>query len=196
MNKEAFLSSLEESLSGLSREDVAERMAFYSEAIDDRLEDGLTEEEAVAQLGSADAIAAQIVDEVPQTHTPKKKHRLRALEIILLVLGSPVWISLLAAGFAVVISLYAAIWAVVVSLWAVQVALGVSCVGCFIGTWIICFAGNVYAGLAVLSVSLFSGGASILAFYGCKALTKGAAWLTKKSAIWLVGLFVRKESAK
>ena len=47
MNKELFLSSLRESLDGLSGEDIAERLAFYSEAIDDRMEDGLTEEEAV-----------------------------------------------------------------------------------------------------------------------------------------------------
>ena len=67
MNKMDFLSALEHRLVGLPREDLAERMAFYSEAIDDRLEDGLSEEEAVAQLGSADAIAAQIVGEGPQT---------------------------------------------------------------------------------------------------------------------------------
>ena len=196
MNKKEFLSALERSLSGLSREDLAERMAFYSEAIDDRIEDGLTEEEAVSQLGAADAIAAQIIGEIPQSCKSKKDRRLSPVNIVLLVLGSPVWISLLVAAFAVVISLYASLWSVVISLWAALVALGVSTLGCLIGGCVILFAGNITVGLAALGACLFSGGVSILLFYGCVALTRAGAWLTKKSVLWIVGLFARKGDAK
>ena len=196
MNKHEFLSALENSLKGLSREDVAERMAFYSEAIDDRLEDGLTEEEAVAHMGRVEDIAAQIEREFPHVQPTKKKHRLSGLEIVLLILGSPVWISLLAAGFAVVISLYAAMWSVVVSLWAAFVSVAVSSVAGVAGMVLLCCFGNVLGGLLVLAAALFCGGLSVFMFFACMAITKGTAWLTKKSTLWLVGLFIRKERAK
>ena len=44
MSKQEFLAALEEGLSGLPREDVDERLGFYSEMIDDRMEDGLPED--------------------------------------------------------------------------------------------------------------------------------------------------------
>lgn len=196
MSKKEFLSALEKSLAGLSKEDIAERLAFYSEAVDDRVEEGYSEEEAVAQLGSVSDIAARIFEEIPGRQTAQKMRRLGTMEIILLILGSPIWISLLAAAFSVVISLYAALWSLVISAWATQVAIGASCVGCFIGAWIFCFTGNVHTGLLSLAVSLFCGGFSILLFYGCKVFSKAGAQLTIKTALWLFGLFVRKEAAK
>lgn len=196
MTKKEFLSALEGRLSGLSREDITERLAFYSEAIDDRLEDGLTEEEAVAQLGTADVIAAQIVNDTEQPQKAPKKRRMGALEIVLLVLGSPVWISLLAAFFSVVISLYAAIWSVVIALWATEIALTASFVGCLAGGVVLICVHNLYGGLAALSAGLICGGLAIFAIYGCTAMTKWTAKLTKNSALWIVGLFVRKEGVK
>ena len=40
MNKTEFLNELEARLKGLPKEDVEERLEFYSEAIDDRVEEG------------------------------------------------------------------------------------------------------------------------------------------------------------
>ena len=37
MSKQEFLSRLRQALSGLPEDDVAERIAFYSESIDDRM---------------------------------------------------------------------------------------------------------------------------------------------------------------
>ena len=47
MNKQEFLSLLRRELSGLPQGDIEERVGFYAEMIDDRMEEGLTEEEAV-----------------------------------------------------------------------------------------------------------------------------------------------------
>lgn len=196
MNKEEFLSALEDSLRGLSREDKLERLAFYSEAIDDRLEDGLTEAEAVAHMGSVESIAAQILNELPRQRPAKEKRRLGVLEILLLIFGSPVWISLLAAGFAVAVSLYAAIWAIVVCLWAAFVSVAVCAVAGVLGLILYCTFGNVLGGLMILAAGLFCAGLSVFLFYGCKYATIGTAILTKKSAIWLIRLFIRKERAK
>ena len=48
MNKDLFMNELMARLSGLPQADIEERLAFYSEMIDDRIEDGMTEEEAAA----------------------------------------------------------------------------------------------------------------------------------------------------
>ena len=45
ITKQEFLLQLREKLSGLPQADIDERVAFYGEMIDDRVEEGLTEEE-------------------------------------------------------------------------------------------------------------------------------------------------------
>ena len=56
MNKQEFLAGLQKGLSGLPQEDVEERLTFYGEMLDDRMEEGLSEEEAVAAAGSVEEI--------------------------------------------------------------------------------------------------------------------------------------------
>ena len=92
MTKHEFLLSLQNRLSGLPQDDVEERLTFYCEMIEDRMEEGLSEEEAVSAIGSVDEIAAQIVADIPLAKIAKvkirSKGRLKAWEIVLLVLGS------------------------------------------------------------------------------------------------------------
>ena len=47
MNKVEFLEQLRRGLNGLPQEEIEERVTFYSEMIDDRIEEGFSEEEAV-----------------------------------------------------------------------------------------------------------------------------------------------------
>ena len=65
MNKDSFLNELRARLAGLPQADIEERIAFYNEMINDRMEDGLTEEEAVEEIGSVDEIVGQIMAEIP-----------------------------------------------------------------------------------------------------------------------------------
>ena len=110
MDKNAFLDELREKLSGLPEEDIEERVAFYREMIDDRIEDGVPEEEAVEGVGTVDSVVEQIMSEIPLSklvrEKVKPKRSLKAWEIVLLVLGSPVWIPLLVAAAAVVFAVY------------------------------------------------------------------------------------------
>ena len=79
MTKQEFIEALRARLSGLPQKEAEERIGFYIEMIDDRIEEGLTEEEAVANIGSVDEIASQIVGEIPlskiikENIKPKKK---------------------------------------------------------------------------------------------------------------------------
>ena len=197
MNKQEFLDRLRQALHGLPQEDIDERLSFYGEMIDDRVEDGLSEEEAVAELGAAEDVAAQIVADTPLSKIVRErvrpKRRLRAWEIVLLVLGSPIWLSLLIAAFAVGLSVYVVIWVVIASLWAVDAALIVSALG---GVTVgVLQLSRGEPGLALIGAGIALAGLSIFLFFGCKAATKGAAILSKKIAKGIKALFLRKENA-
>lgn len=64
MRKEEFLTALRANLTGLSPEGVEKLVEFCSEMIDDRMEDGLTEEEAVAAAGPLDELIKQAKTEL------------------------------------------------------------------------------------------------------------------------------------
>lgn len=187
MTKDKFLLSLKDRLVGLPQEDVEERLHFYSEMIEDRMEEGLSEEEAVSAVGAVDDIAMQFAGDV----TPEKqiktrqKRPLKPWEIILLALGSPIWISLLIAAFAVGLSLYISLWAVIISLWAVFGSL----IGCSLGGvaagGVLACSGNALTGIAMLGGGSVCAGLSVFVFCGCKAATKGTALLSKKMVMRL-----------
>lgn len=170
MNKQEFLKNLRSSLSNLPQEEIEERIIFYSEMIDDRIEEGLSEEEAVSAVSTVDETLTQSTNEQP---TPKTKRKLRSWEIILLILGSPVWFSLLIAVFAVVIAIY-------VSLWAAFVAVASSALSCIILGVLLAFSGKALMGVASIGVGIALAGLSIFFFYGSLAATKGSIFLTKK----------------
>ncbi len=196
MTKKEFLIKLREELSGLPKEDIDERVRFYSEMIDDRIEEGLSEEEAVSAVGSAYEIAAQAFADVSFLRVAKEnlkpQRRLNALEIVLLVLGSPVWLSLLIAAVAVAVSLYTVLWAVIVSLWA-AFAMFIACflAGTASGA-IFVIGGRLPSGLAMLGAGIICAGLSIFAFFACSMATKGVVILTKKFGLWIKKCFVRK----
>lgn len=184
MTKREFLSRLNEGLSGLPQEDAAGRLAFYSEMIDDRIEDGLSEEEAVAGIGPVEKIVAQIIEETPLTTLAKEKlrpkRRLRVWETVLLVLGSPLWLSLLLTAFAVVLTVYLVIWVLVLSLWIVDLSFFAAFFG-GAAAGVLFFTGSGgLPGLSLFGAGLVFAGFSIFLFFGCKEATKGAAVLTKK----------------
>ena len=123
MKKQEFLCALKKRLSCLPKQEAQERLNFYSEMIDDRMEEGLSEEEAVFAVGPIDEIVSQISEEINLTSTQKDtkpQRKLCAWETALLILGAPLWIPLLIAAFAVIFSLYAILWTVNICLWAVE----------------------------------------------------------------------------
>ena len=198
MTKQEFLAGLKEKLSGLPEEDISERLTFYSEMIDDQMEDGMPEESAVTGLGSIDEIADQIVAEIPIGKLVKEKirtkRRLTAGEIILLILGSPLWLSLLIAAFAVLLSLYIVLWALIIALWAVELAFIVCFLAGIVGGIVLLCQGRGAEGAALIGAGIVLAGLSVFLFFGCKAASKGAVVLTKKIAKGIKSLFIRKEN--
>ena len=197
MTKLEFLSALRKNLSGLPEADIDERLAFYAEAIDDRVEDGFSEDEAVAEMGNPNEVAIQIIKDTPITKIVKErvspKRSLKAWEIILIILGAPIWLSLLIAVFAVLLSVWVAVFSVVVSLWAVAVSLVAMLIGGIAAGVVIIVKGGVWQGIALLGAGLACAGVGILLFIGCLYAVKGIVFLTKKIAVGLKKAFIRKE---
>ncbi len=196
MDKQEFLTQLGKELSCLPQDDVEERLNFYSEMIDDRMEEGRSEEDAVSAVGSVEDIAGQIIADTPLATLAKErikpKRRLTVWEIVLLVLGSPVWFSLLVAAFAVVLSLYVVLWAVIISLWAVFVSVAGCALGGVAAGLGFVFSGYSTTGIAMIGAGIVCAGLSILLFFVCKGATKGALQLTKTTARGIKNCFLKR----
>lgn len=200
MDKQAFLTALRSGLSGLPQDDIEERLTFYGEMIDDRMEEGLSEEEAVAAIGEVSEIVRQAVADTPLAKIAKErirpKRRLKTWEIVLLALGSPIWLSLAIVAAAVLFAVIVSLWSVILSLWAVFASLAVSAVAAVPTGAFFAMGGHGAAGLAMLSAGLVCAGLTILLFFGCMGAMKGILRLTKKITLWTKDRFIKKEDVQ
>lgn len=200
MTKREFLNELRKRLSDLNDADFEASVAYYEEMINDRMEDGLTEEEAVKEIGTPAEAAAHILEEMPLGKLIRArvnaKSKLPVWAIILLCVGSPIWLSLLIAAASVVLSVYISLWAVIASLWATDFALAISGVATVLALPVFCFQGFVLTGLASIGAGFMSAGLSIFLFFGCLAATRGMCSLSKQIFLLIKRLFVRKEAVQ
>ena len=200
MNKEQFLNELRSRLNGLPKADLEERLFFYGEMIDDRVEDGLSEEEAVAGIGTVDEIVDQILEEVPLSALVKEKVRqsrgLKIWEIVLIVLGFPLWLPLLISAFAIGLSLYIVLWSIMISIWAIDLSLAASAVGGILAAVWYLVQGNPAAAGFSFGAGVICAGLAVLLFYGCVELTKALIRLTKKMVLVIKNMFIGKETGE
>lgn len=200
MNKAEFLAELRTALTGLPAEDIEERVAFYSEMIDDRMEEGVGEEEAIAQTGQITEIVSQTIAETPLHKLVKENARTRKPmstgALVLFIVGSPLWLALVIAAAAVLFALYVVLWALLAALWAVEASFIISAAACLVGSVYVFAQGEPLYALMCLGAGLFLAGVSIFLFFGCLEASKGIVRLTKKIAIGIKSLFIRKEAAK
>lgn len=198
MTKQEFISGLRKKLSGLPRQDIEERLSFYNEMIDDRIEEGCTEEEAISDIGTTDEISNQIIRDIPLSKIAKERikpqKKLSAWEIVLLALGAPIWLSLIIAALAVIYSLYAALWSVTVSVWSVFVSLAACAPAGAIAGIIFAIGGNGLSGICVAASGIICAGLAIIMFFASKAATKSAIILTKKLGVIIKKCLARGDS--
>ena len=192
MTKSEFLKSLCTSLHGLSDEDIKKSVDYYEEMIDDRMEDGKSEEEAVEGLGTIDEIKNNILEDIPITKIVKEKIKpkrtLKGWEIILLIIGSPVWIPVTAAMIIVALVLYLCFWIVILWLYACDFAVFFSGFASIFGAFVQNNGFNTglfYAGSGIALV-----GVAILLFFGFTQIARGMIWVSKKIGLGIKRLFV------
>ena len=215
-----FLADLKDRLYGMPQEEIEERLSFYNEMINDRMEEGLSEEEAIEAIGPVDEIAAQILSSLPAEPAPapvpepvtvpdyaayqpmpgyempsyeeKPGKSVNGFKTALLLIGFPIWGSLLIAAAAVVFSLIISVFALVISFWAVAVSLAVSVIACAVSAVCSFISGRALLGVAWIGAGLFCAGLAILLFLCGGVVTRGLLAATKKLAGGLSRLFRRK----
>ncbi len=194
MNKTEFVDALRRSLGKLPSYEVEQSIAFYSEMIDDRVEDGMSEQDAVAALGPVGAIAAQIIAETPAIPKAIAKANTgsRTLNIVLLVVFSPIWVPIALALIVTAFSIYLSIWAVIVALWITVAAL-LLCGPIGIVGFVWCLGtGYPLTATYLLGCGLAGAGVGLFAWFGVLAASKGLFNLTRQFARWIKGLFVKR----
>ena len=200
MTKNEFLNGLREKLSCLPKEDVEERLAFYGEMIDDRIEEGVDEETAIAGLGSSDEIAAGIIADMPLTKIVKEKMKVKkqhsTIGLILISLGFPIWFSLLASAVAVAVALYASAWAVIISLWAAFASFAACAPYGIVAAAFLAVKGSIASGVYLLGCALMCAGLAIASFFGCRYITKMLLILTKKAVLGIKYMIVGRGKKK
>ena len=184
MNKQDFLEAMKFGLSGLPQDDVDRSIDFYEEMIDDHMEEGMTEEDAVAAVGPVNEIVHQILSEVPLTKLVKAKanHNWSTWEIVLLVLGSPIWLSLLIAAGAVLLAVYIVLWSVVLVLYTVDISFALIGILGIVGSLFYAFTlgGSLPGALLFVGTGLIFSGLALLLISGSEQITKGMAYISKK----------------
>lgn len=196
MRKEEFLNELKSKLVGLPKEDIDYRLSFYEEMIDDRLDEGISEEQAVAEIGSEDDNVTEIAKETPLATLVKEKVKpkrtLKDWEIILIIVGFPLWFPVALFASFIVLLAYFLIWIFVIVAYSVEFSLIASSIAGSIS-----FLGGLFNGeflLTNLGAAMLSGGLAIFLFFGCYFITKATLKLSNKILTSIKAAFIKKGS--
>ena len=195
MNKQEYLEKLRRALAQMPPEELEKQLAYYDELFSDMCEDGMTEAEAAARLGEPDAVAQELLAALPLGALVKSRIRsagsLSALNIVLLVLGFPLWFSLLVSAFAVVLSLLITLWALAVSCAAVVLALGLSALAIPLA---MVFGFVEGSPLVLIGCALAAAGLCVLGALLLPPIFRGCAALCRALFRGLKSIFIKKET--
>ncbi len=199
MSRESeFLIELKKRLAHLPLSETGKVLSFYSESLQDKIEDGMTEEEAIKSFGSIDEIVRNLEDEIPLSAVVKDKVKTKTstsnvngvLLVLVLILGSPIWISLLAVAFGVAVAIIAVLWTIPITFVSLYVSLyPIAISGIFFG-FARMFEISFPTGLAYLGVGIISAGLAVMFFKpvleGCKFWIRINLYPFKKLKQWLI----------
>lgn len=189
MTKNEFISLLSKNLRRFPKAEINKSIDFYSELIDDKIEDGMSEQEAVKSLGEPSEIARKIIESSPfsalyttakidvdstlnERLNGSRKSKMPTWLIVFLSITAIVWAPI---AFAVIITIWAVGLAFVVS--AVAVILSGFAVLIFTPLMFVNLGG--VGGTMAIGISLVCVGLGILFFIGVKYLFKGIYYSTK-----------------
>lgn len=185
MTKQLFLNELSAALHGLPREERYRTLRYYDELIDDRMEDGQSEEEAVSGLGEPEQVAREILGEEEAPASTGKGRKVWL--IVLLALGFPLWGSLLLAAVIVLLCVYLCLFLPAFVLGVLALASLAGAVVGVVGTPFLIldvglFAGGMPAGLFQLGLAVALLGLAVLSALGF--YFTGKATVKAGRAIW------------
>ncbi len=189
MTRKQFLDGLKQEMHGLPQREIDQTLHYYSEIIADRMEEGMTEEEAVAKMEPMHVIARRVAADFRGTAAPRAK--MSGFMIALIILGFPLWFPLLITGAALMVVMLTLAWVMVLVLWAVCLALfsgGMAAI-------ITLFIGGYRFGVPVvgqIGLGMAAMGLSIFLFYGAKGAIPLATGATLRLVSRIKKGFVRR----
>lgn len=196
MNKGAFLYRLREKLSGLPQDDIEERLLYYGEVIDNRMAEGMSEESAVASLGSMEEISSHVISEIPLNRFVMRRvgreNGGSSGRIWLAVLTFPIWLPLIITAFALVFSVYVTLWVLLISIYCVVLAFAVVAVVSIPVAILLMLSGKVAGAVFALGAGMMMGGLTLIMFVISRGLGRGIIGITRHFANWVKSLFVKK----
>ncbi len=128
--------------------------------------------------------------EEKEVETQKK---LNTWQIVLLVIGSPLWLSLLIVVISLFVVMYIVSWAIIISFWAVFISIVSVALSMLLVGIAFTFTNKDLTGFAMIGIGIFCTGLSILLFFVCKSITKAFILFTKESIKWINNCFQKKE---
>ena len=204
MTRADFISSLSARLSSIPEQERKKAVEWYSELIFDRMEEGMSEEDAVSGIGNTDEIAEEIISQYRQTavavptagddtgssgaaekakSSPDRGVN-TALMIFAVVALSPIWLPLAATALSLALAALVLVWCLVITAGALLLsAAAVGVVGLVYGFWAL-FVINPAYGLLVLGTALIAAGLTLalipLTAVTVKAAVRFSVWSAKK----------------
>lgn len=191
MTKTTFIDTLRELLQSLNEDECNKFISYYEEIIEDYKESGLTEEEVIKKIGTPQSIADNILSEQDSINIKVPSLSSKILNVILLILGFPLWGSLLLALVLLILSAYIIIWCIPFTTGVSSIAFFVSSLISIIGSPFM-MADVLTVGIVQLGLGVSSVGLSIL--LGCITiyLSKKLVVITKKLTFKIFKSFNKK----
>lgn len=194
MTKSIFIENLRVLLKSINEDERNKFISYYEEIFDDYMENGFTEEEVINKIGSPESIANSILEEQDSLNIKVPSFNSKILNIVLLILGFPLWGSLLLAVALIILSIYIIIFCVPFTTGVMSVSFfGAGLFG-VIASLFLMFDG-LALGIVQLGVCISLIGASILLGIITLYVSKKVMSITSKLTLKIVKSFKRKEIA-
>ena len=175
MTKKNYLAQLNRALRPLRAGERKKSLQYFSELIDDKMEEGVPEELAVSRMEPVKSAALRILDEAKAQG--QLRRRLTGWEKTLLVLGFPIWFPLLLTAFLVLAVIYLLVWLIIGCLFLLSISLGLAGLSGALGLFFFGLSSPV-ATFAFFGFGLAAAGLGIAVFVPLLYLSRAYARLT------------------
>lgn len=191
MTKSIFIHTLKGLLAPLNSEERDKFISYYDEIIEDYKESGETEEAVINRIGTPQSIAEHILSEQESTNTTTPAIGTKVFNIVLLVLGFPLWGSILLSAILLLLSAIIVIWCIPFTTGCCSFAFFFAALYSIIGSPFM-MADVLSVGIVQLGVGIVSIGVSILLGLVTLKLSNTFIQVTKKLTLQIVSLSHKK----
>ncbi|WP_040194707.1 DUF1700 domain-containing protein [Clostridium culturomicium] len=112
MSRVEFIEILNFELGAIKKIEREKFITYYEEIIDDYMENGFEEEEVIDKIGNPKIIAKNILSEQDTVNIKVPLTNSKVINMILLIIGFPLWGSLLFAGLMLILSGLILVWCI------------------------------------------------------------------------------------